>query len=82
MWLACRTAEPRLRLDTSQLRRRLMGWTGCSSRLGLRCSNCDGFTQGQTALHWASVRGALPAAELLLRSGARLEMQVQNQVSL
>ena len=27
----------------------------------------------QTALHWAAVRGSLPCAELLLRSGARLD---------
>lgn len=33
--------------------------------------------QGQTALHWAAVRGALPASELLLRSGARLDAQVR-----
>ena len=27
---------------------------------------------GQTALHWACVRGSLPCAELLLRKGAEL----------
>lgn len=28
---------------------------------------------GQTALLWAAVRGALPAAETLLRAGARID---------
>jgi hypothetical protein len=38
---------------------------------GADVNGVDG--QGQTALHWAAVRGAVPASELLMRAGARLD---------
>ena len=42
-----------------------------SHQHGAHVNACD--RTGQTALHWAAVRGSIQVAELLLQNGAQLE---------